>query len=184
MFSYNPETKILSGIDFPEFFHPNVTLGQILLHYLKRDPSRIVQVCYDDGVELTAAEMIKLSSRAAQNLTKNGIKFGDVIGMVAKNTTYVTPIVLACILIGAPINTLDPSFDSHEIAHIFRQTKPKLVFCDHDNLTSVKMALVEAENQSDVVTITEEIYDVRHVMEFFQQIDTEKEFMYGFFTSL
>lgn len=177
MFSYNPETKILSGIDFPDFYHPNVTLGQIILHYLRRDPLKIVQVCYDDGVELTAAEMVKLSTRAARNLIKNEIKYGDVIGLVAKNTTYVTPIVLACILIGAPINTLDPSFDSHEIAHIFRQTKPKLVFCDHDNLTAVKMALEEAKNDSDIVTITSEISDVRHVMEFFQQMENEREFM-------
>lgn len=177
MFSYNPETKILSGIDFPDFYHPNVTLGQIILHYLRRDPTKIVQVCYDDGVELTAAEMIKLSTRAARNLMKNGIKYGDVIGLVAKNTTYVTPIVLACILIGAPINTLDPTFDSHEIAHIFRQTKPKLVFCDHDNITAVNMALDEAENDADVITITEEIFDVRHVMEFFQQMENEREFM-------
>lgn len=177
MFSYNSESKILSGIDFPDFFHPNVTLGQIILHYLRRDPSKIVQVCYDDGVELTGAEMIKLSTRAARNLMKNGIKFGDVIGLVAKNTTYVTPIVLGCILIGAPINTLDPTFDSHEIAHIFRQTKPKLVFCDHDSLTAVNMALDEVESEADVVTITEEMSDVRHVMEFFQQMENEREFM-------
>lgn len=157
MFSYDNKTKILSGMNVLPFYHPNVTIGQVIMHYLQREPGRIVQSCYDDGVDLTAGEMAKLASRIAGKLTKEGFKFGDVIGLVAKNTTYVAPVVLGCFLVGCPVSTLDPTFDSNEVANIFRQTKPKLVFCDHDNYEVVTEALNNCNNDSEAVTVDESL---------------------------
>lgn len=157
MFSFDKETKVLSGIKLPPFFHPSVSIGQVIFHYLQRDPSRIVQSCYDDGVELSAGEMAKLSSRLAKNLLRENLQIGNVVGLAAKNTTYVAPVVLGCMLIGCPISTLDPTFDVSEIANIFKQTKPKLVFCDHDNLDIVTDALIRCENECEIVTVDEKI---------------------------
>lgn len=98
MFSYDMKTQVLSGIEIPPFFHENVTLGQVIVHYLQREPARIVQACYDDGVDLSAGEMAKLGLRAAKNLLKTGLKTGDVVGLVCKNTTYQGPLVLGCLL--------------------------------------------------------------------------------------
>lgn len=155
MFSFDPQSRVLSGFPIPPFFSENVTIGQVIMHYLQREPTKVVQVSYDDGVELTAAEMAKLSSRIAKNLTSEGFKVGEVIGMVAKNTTYVTPIVLGCMLVGCPISTLDPTFDSSEVMNIFKQTQPKLVFCDHDNFDVVSQALMDCGNECEVITIDE-----------------------------
>lgn len=158
MFLYNRETKVLSSSQLIEpFYHPNVSAGQMILHYLQRDPSQIVQVCYDDGVELNAGEMAKLGLRIAKNLTMAGLKQGEVIGMVVKNTTYVAPTVLASLLINSPCNTLDPTFDEQEIAHIFQQTKPKIVFCDCDNWKVVVEALKLCESSSEIWTIDEKM---------------------------
>lgn len=157
MFSYDNKAKILSGMNVLPFFHPNVTIGQVIMHYLQREPSKIVQSCYDDGVDLTAGEMAKLASRISGTLTKEGFKFGDVIGLVAKNTTYVAPVVLGCFLVGCPVSTLDPTFDSNEVANIFRQTRPKLVFCDHDNYDVVVEALNNCNNGSEAVTVDESL---------------------------
>lgn len=157
MFSYDSETKILSGIQLEPFYHQNLTAGQAALHYLQREPSKICQVNYDDGTEISAGEMAKLGLRIAKNLTKEGFKLNDVIGLVAKNTTYVAPLVLASLLCGTPCSTLDPSFDVNEISHIFQQTKPKIVFCDHDNWAHVVEALKKYESPSEVVTIDEKM---------------------------
>lgn len=141
MFLYDKNTKIFTGYKMPPFFHPTVTVGQVIMHYLQREPSRIVQSCYDDGVDLNAGEMAKFGSKIASNLTKEGFKSGDVIGLVAKNTTYVAPAVLGCFLMGCPISTLDPTFNSSQVAHIYEKTKPKLVFCDRDSYETVFEAL-------------------------------------------
>lgn len=161
MFSYEPESKILSGYQISPLFHQNVGVGQIIHHYLQKDPSRIVQVSYDDGVELTAGEMVKLSSRIAKSLLRFELKFGDVVGFVVKNTTYVAPAVLACLLIGAPVSTLDPTFDENEIANIFQQTKPKLVFCDSDNYDRVSDALNSCGNECQLITVDESVEGIR-----------------------
>lgn len=157
MFAYDSETNILSGRDVQPFYHPHVTLGQTIMHYLQREPSKVVQTCYDDGVELTAGEMAKLALRIAKNLAKAGYRLGDIVGLVSKNTTYVAPVILGCLLVGCPISTLDPSFDVGEIANIFKQTKPKLVFCDHDNLDQVAEALKRCALDSERITVDEKV---------------------------
>lgn len=157
MFSYNSNTKILSGIEIPPFYHQNMTIGQVICHYLQREPGKIVQSCYDDGVDLTASEMAKLASRIAKNLEREGFKFGDVVGLVVKNTTYVAPVVLGCLLLGCPISTLDPTFEVAEVFNIFNQTHPKVVFCDHDNFETVTEALKRCDNQSEIVTIDKKL---------------------------
>lgn len=177
MFSYDKKTKVLSGRKVPPFFHPNVSIGQVIMHYLQREPHKIVQVCHDDGVELTAGDMAKLATRFAGTLVKDGFKFGDVIGLIAKNTTHVAPVVLGCILVGCPVSTLDPTFDATEVANIFRQTRPKLVFCDHDNLEIVREALEVCDNNSKIVTVDESVKDVQHVTEMFEISKGDPEFM-------
>lgn len=157
MFSFDNKTKILSGVKIPPFYHPSVNIGQVIFHYLQRDPSRIIQSCYDDGVELSAGEMAKLASRLAKNLQRENLQIGNVIGLAVKNTTYVAPIVLGCMLLGCPVSTLDPTFDVNEIANIFKQTKPKLVFCDHDNFENVLEALKRCDNESEIVTVDEKV---------------------------
>lgn len=59
---------------------------------------------------MTNGEIRLNSIRAAQNLTTLGIRFGDVIGFVAKNTKHVASIAFAGLLLGAPINALDSRF--------------------------------------------------------------------------
>lgn len=157
MFSYDQQTKVLKGVEIAPFYHPNTTIGQVIMNFLQREPSKVVQACYDDGVELTAGEMAKFGLKIAKNLTKEGMKLGDVIGMVVKNTTYVAPTVLGCLLVGCPISTLDPTFDVVEICNIFKQTKPKLVFCDQDNYENVVESLKRCGNESQVLTIDEKV---------------------------
>lgn len=157
MFSYDSKTKVLSGYKIPPFYHPSVGIGQVIYHYLQRDPSKVVQACYDDGVELTAGELCKLATRVAKNLLRDNLEIGNVVGLVAKNTTYVAPIVLGCLFIGCPVSTLDPTFDVNEIVNIFKQTKPKLVFCDHDNIEIVAEALRRCENSSEIITVDEKL---------------------------
>lgn len=157
MLSFDPKTKILSGGEVPPLYHQNVSIGQLIMHYLHRDPSKVVQTSFDDGVELTAGEMAKLGSRIAQNLQKDGLKIGDVVGIVVKNSTYVAPVVLGCFLNGCPVSTMDPTFEINEIANIFKQTKPKIVFCDHDNWRIVVEALRLCGNTSKAVTVDEKL---------------------------
>lgn len=109
-----------------------------------------MQISEDNGIILTNAELYLKSVRAAQNLTKLGYVDGDIIGIVAKNSHQIAPIVFAALSIGCPINTLDPSWEELELKHMFGITKPKVIFCDVANVRVVTKSL-EAINLSATI---------------------------------
>lgn len=165
--SYDYRTNILSGASVPQLFHSNASVGQVIIHYLLRDASRIIQTNFDDGVELSAGKIAKLGSITAANLSTL-IKVGDVVGFVVSNTTYVSPLILGCFIAGNPVSPCDPTYDSKEIAHIYKQTKPKLVFCDHDNYSEVQKALASCGIECEVWTVDETVHEVRFIDELFK----------------
>lgn len=165
--AFNIETKIFSGPENPKFYKANESLGEFLLKNLREKPLKVVQTNHDDGISLTAGEMAKLGCRIAENLLKQ-LHPGDVIGFHVSNSTYVAPLALGCFLAGIQISTTDPSFDPKDIAHIFSQTKPKIVFCDNTTLGEVEDALSRYENDCQVMTVDEEQANIRHISEFFE----------------
>lgn len=104
------------------------------------------------------------SIRAAQNILKLGYKEGDMIGVIAKNSHNLAPIVFAALSIGCPVNTLDPTFECSDIIHMFSITKPKLVFCDEDNLDRVRESLSS-------INLTPRIYIFDKVNKDFHSVD-------------
>lgn len=159
------EEYIWSGPETPEIYHPNLPLGQLVLHCLKKSASKVTQVCADSGIEVTCDEMVKLMTNIAHNLMNMGIDSGDVIGFVAKNTTHLAPAVFGCILVDAQINPLDPSFIAQDITQMYQQTKPKLVFCDHDNVESVQSAIDTMKSNAKVILLTNKLPGYLHVSE-------------------
>lgn len=165
--AFDKETKIFSAPENQKFYEPNESLGEFLLENLRKNPLNVVQTNHDDGISLTAGEMAKLGCRIAVNLLKH-LHPGDVIGLHVSNSTHVAPLALGCFLAGLPISTTDPSFDSKDIAHIYSQTQPKIVFCDFNTLSEVEAALSRYENDCQVMTVDEERADIQHISELFE----------------
>lgn len=163
------EEYIWNGPEIPEIYHPNLPLGQLLLHCLEKTPLRVSQVCAVSGVEVTCDEMGKLMRNVAHNLMSLGIKSGDVMGVVAKNTTHLAPAVLGSILMGAVINPLDPTFIAIDIIQMYQQTKPKLVFCDHDNVDKVQSAIDTMKSNAKIVLLTEKLPGYLHISELMKE---------------
>lgn len=59
---------------------------------------------------MTNQETRQKSISVAQNLLKIGIAKNDVLGLFTRNSTYLAPVVFGSLLIGAPLNPLDPSY--------------------------------------------------------------------------
>lgn len=59
---------------------------------------------------MTNREIRTRTIQAAQNLTKLGIGFHDVIQVIAKNHHYLAPIIFGALTIGAPVNAIDVQF--------------------------------------------------------------------------
>lgn len=104
-----------------------------------------------------------------------GFDGGEIIGIVAKNSHHLAPIVFAALAIGCPINTLDPSFDEAEISHMFKKTKPKLIFCDADILAVVRNSLKIANLTPRIFTFGERTSYSDCIEDLFDEIMDEAE---------
>lgn len=148
---YDAELKIWSGPKTAPLYSKRVTLGQILIAALERCPKQIGQICHDDGSQMTNGEIRINSIRASLNYRDRiGLKVGDVIGVIAKNSKNLASMVIGAFLNGTPISPLDPCMDTKDIVHMFAITKPKIVLCDSENVETVKLAMKELENCAPV----------------------------------
>lgn len=168
---YDPMTKIYHGPEVPEIFHPNASLGQALLWTFYKRPHKVIQVSDDDGISLTCGEISEMMTNIAKNLKMLGLKFGETAGLFATNTTYVAPTIFACYLLGLPMSPIDVSFDTNQIVQIYRQTKPKIVFCDHSVVEKLISALQILQSEARVVILTEKIEGFLHITDLIKAPD-------------
>lgn len=109
---------------------------------------------------MTFGEMRKHIIRVAMNLTGLGMKKGEIICIAAKNSRHVAATVFGSFVIGLSVNTMDPFFSASEMTHALSTTKPKLVFCDADNLATVQDALQQSSLSARTFVYDENISEV------------------------
>ncbi|XP_037931996.1 probable 4-coumarate--CoA ligase 1 [Teleopsis dalmanni] len=174
--TFDPETKIWSGINISPKFGPDCSVGKVVLDVLLKEPDHICQICYHNGKEYTNREIVNLSVCIALQFKQLGLEQEDIIGLVASNSDYVVPIFIGAMLCGLIVSTLDPSFDKDGIKHIYGITKPKLMFCDGGIYETVKEAIQEINLESDIYTVKDHIVGVPNVTNFFQEINDAVSF--------
>jgi 4-coumarate--CoA ligase len=175
--NYDEVHKVWKGYTSPYPFDKNVYLGEKIIENLKSDPKKLLLISHDEQKCLYADEFLTSIVRVAQNLTNLGITSNDVVGLVCLNsiTTYV--IINACILIGAPINPLDPMFNVEDITHMFQQTQPKLIVCDYDVYLKVESAIKLIKSDAMMFTIGGKIAGAKCFEELFLPTGIEDEFV-------
>ncbi|XP_055389811.1 mycosubtilin synthase subunit C-like [Condylostylus longicornis] len=171
------DDNILWDKNYQPLINEDISLGQLLLHMLKHDSEKILQVCYDTETQFTGHDLRIMSIRVAQNFMRYGIKQEDVIGFIASNTKYLAPIIFGIIYCGGQLNSLDPSFDKHEIIHMYRITKPKFIFCDKNIYNLVKEAINELNLTCQIFVMDGEIDGVTSAEIFLKPTGNEDHFV-------
>jgi 4-coumarate--CoA ligase len=175
MAHYDSMTRILHGQKLPQVYSPNISVGQVILKKLYKTPDKVSQVCDDDGTELTCSDMATYMTNIAKHLSKLGFRSGDIAGLLATNSTYTAPTIFACSLIRMPLNPIDKSFSVNQIVQIYRQTQPKVVFCDHDAIDRLMAALGILESEATIIILTERIRGLMHISDFLSNCDVPDE---------
>lgn len=168
---FDPITKIFHGKEVPTVYSSYASLGQVLLFNFFKAPEKVIQVSDDDGISLTCADMGRMMTNIAKNLHKLGYRFGDVVGAIGRNTTFVTPALFSCFLLGLPVSLLDVSFDVAQIVQVFEETKPKLVFCDHDMIEKLTAAFEILNSNARAVVLTERREGLLHISNLLQNTE-------------
>jgi 4-coumarate--CoA ligase len=168
MIHFNSETRILAREDSPSIYNPKVSLGHIILHHLNKFPEKVFQVCGDDGVESNCGEIARQSKNFAKKMLKLGYSEGDVVGIVGKNSTFVTPVIFGCFVIALPISPIDSKDDFIVPLDI---TEPKIIFCDHNIAQQVKNYVKTKERKIEIVILTEKVDGFKHITDFFEDVE-------------
>lgn len=126
---------------------------------------------------MTFDEIRMKSIQAAQNLKKRGYVPKKVIGLMAKNSHHVAPIVFGSIGIGCPVNTLDPLFGKTELIHMLKTIKPVLMFCDIECYELVKECFTELGNKAKIFTFGGSKGDAESVENLLSETHDEDNFM-------
>lgn len=173
MFAYDADTKVLSAKKILPIYGNDVTLGGALIHNMRISWNWLVQESDDEFIMISNREMLILGIRFAQNLTRNSIGFGDVVGIVGRNSSFIAPIVLGSLIVGAPISPLDPLFTKEEIQYAFGITEPKIIFCDADFVDRIIDVLDELGYSCHICTLDQRRDNVPFVFDFFEKVSEE-----------
>lgn len=115
--------------------------------------------------------------RAAQNLKMRGCKSKQVIGIMAANSDYLTPIVYAAFCLGCPISALSSCVDKSDVVRMFGMTEPTVVFCDVEVHDLVKQSLDELKNAAKFFTFNGTKGGSEPVENLFAKTKMEERFM-------
>lgn len=174
---FDSETKIFSGPNVPPIYHPNTTLGNVILNNLSKSPSFVIQANYDDGTEFTCKEVKLISIRIAQNLTKFGLNFEDEVGLLVRNSKYVLPVFVGCSVMGFPICPINlMEFESH-LGHAMKSVQPKIWFCENDLVEKLENGLKKLGSDGRVVGMGDRIGDHLNIDDFLKETGVEDNFM-------
>ena len=170
---FDPINKIWHGPKIPPIFNPNQNLGQLILKVLKQTPDSVTQISADTGLSVTCKQIHDRSIKIGKYLTKCGLKEGDLIGFVTANTENLASIVFACFTLGLPINPLAPVMNEKDIVQMFSMTKPKMIFCDAENVKVVQNAVDEMKSEAKILTVMDKFDEFECVTKILEEMAGE-----------
>ncbi|KAH8246719.1 hypothetical protein KR038_008355 [Drosophila bunnanda] len=170
--SYNEKDNVWSGAKRNSIFNYDSSVGKIIFNNMKNWPKNVCQICDVDGVSVTFEQGLTWSIRIAQYLKKRGLNHKDIIGIAAKNSTYVMPLGVACLMNGTPFHAANPMLDEGTLTHVFAITKPTLIFCDGHEYDKVHKATVGWH--PEIYTLTDPVEGVQSIETLLDPTATER----------
>lgn len=119
--------------------------------------------------------------RAAQNLQQRGYGSKRVIGIMARNSHHLAPIVFASMCMGCPINTIGITFDKADLIQNLKTPEPVVVFCDIDVYSLLEECLNEVGSNAKIFTFGGFEGNSEQVENLFIETGKEKYFLYVLF---
>ncbi|XP_017150721.1 4-coumarate--CoA ligase-like 7 [Drosophila miranda] len=170
--TYNEKDNVWSGAKRNSIYSYDTSVGKIIFNTMKNWPKNVCQICDIDGVAVTFEQGLTWAIRIAQYFKKRGLNHKDVIGIAAKNSTYVMPLGVGCLMNGTPFHSVNPVLDAATITHVFSITKPSLIFCDGIEYEKVHAATIGWH--PDIYTLTDHVEGIPKIETLLDPTTSEK----------
>ncbi|XP_052839850.1 uncharacterized protein LOC128254675 [Drosophila gunungcola] len=169
--TYDAKERIWSGAERVPLYSVETSVGKIICKVMRTFPKNVCQIDDVAGVAVTFEQAIAWAIRIAQTFKQKGLKHLDVIGIAARNSTYVMPVGLACLLNATPFQAVNPVSDEATLTHVFSITKPTVIFCDGKEYEKVRAATKGW--QPEIFTVVDPVDGVPHIDSLLQPTETE-----------
>lgn len=116
------------------------------IHY----PEKLAVVDCGNDTLLTYAELHQRATRLAAWLQRSGVRRGDRVGILARNSSYVMELHFAAAALHAVVVNLNIHLAPAELAYILSDSKPKVTFADRAYAASLVAARADlAKNKQN-----------------------------------
>ncbi|KAM7342993.1 uncharacterized protein ACRADG_010170 [Cochliomyia hominivorax] len=168
---YDPNEKIWYGPKRKDLYNSDLTIGEVALMQLRKDPQKIIQIMDTTGETLKAGELANYAVNVARNLLNLHLKPKDVVGLYAQNTTHVATVMLASFLCGTPVNALFPAFNEDNVFEIYNNTRPKIIFCDVENYENARNVNKNLNLNAEIYLMNGELSGVKNIKDLLKYED-------------
>ncbi|XP_001360047.2 luciferin 4-monooxygenase-like [Drosophila pseudoobscura] len=149
--SYDADLKIWSGSEIEEYFAPDLSIGEIIFHEMRRHPKLIAQISTTEETILIREELHSNAMRVASYMRSKGLLQSDIVGIIARNTSHIPAVAYGCFFNGIAFHSLNIAYDRGTIEKLFSITHPRMIFCDGDEYEKVRDA---TRGMEDVEIVT------------------------------
>ncbi|XP_017145461.1 4-coumarate--CoA ligase [Drosophila miranda] len=149
--SYDGDLKIWSGSEIEEYFAPDLSIGEIIFHEMRRHPKLIAQISTTEETILSREELHSNAMRVASYMRSKGLIQSDIVGIIARNTSHIPAVAYGCFFNGIAFHSLNIAYDRGTIEKLFSITHPRIIFCDGDEYEKVRDA---TRGMEDVEIVT------------------------------
>ncbi|EDW83372.2 uncharacterized protein Dwil_GK22353 [Drosophila willistoni] len=143
--SYDADNKIWNGPGEMDCFNPELSIGQIIHHEMRRHPNQLAQISDTENTNLTRKELFLNSIRVSTYMRNQGLNQSDIVGIIARNTTHISAVAYACFFNGIPFHSLNIAYEQDTIEKLYKVTEPRLIFCDGDEYEKIQAATKELD---------------------------------------
>ncbi|XP_039970879.1 4-coumarate--CoA ligase 1-like [Bactrocera tryoni] len=172
--TYDADSKEWLGPKFVDFYDRNASVGRILFEQMRRCPHSICQISDSEQTSLTYEEALLQAIRVAEHFRKLGLAQRDIVGVVARNTTHLMTVALACFFNGLALHAVNPNLEEKSVKSLFETTKPKYIFFDGQDYAKIVRATNELETK--LYTLSNHLPKVPSVKDLLKPTGSEHTF--------
>ncbi|XP_045453814.1 4-coumarate--CoA ligase 1-like [Melitaea cinxia] len=155
---------------------PSYHFGHLILEYMKRNSNIVGQIDAATGKEETYGSILSRSIRLARSMRSFGLKPGDVLAVGGRNHLDIRIPFYSAVFNGLPVLGVDPYFKYDEILTLFKQVKPKIVFCQTESLGVHTKVAADLGLDIKIVTFGDKECSFSKFIEEYDDGESEQEF--------
>jgi malonyl-CoA/methylmalonyl-CoA synthetase len=134
-----------------------VNLHDLFAVPLRRAPEAPALLLSEEPGAMSYLELFAAAARLAAELRSRGLRRGDRVALLLGNRPELAVAYLAALALGAPAVPINLAYRAREIAHILRDSEPRLLLTERERLTSAREACEELTSKGPEVLAVEDL---------------------------